>query len=301
VKTTVIIPSYNRSVRLRETLEALERQSYRNFSVIVVHDGSNDSGYHNSGLFKNLTYETKIVHQTNAGASAATNHGVELAEDGLIILFDDDIIPDPDCIAKHVAFHEQTTNAILSGSADTDPARTITDVQRYKLHMEEQWRKHRPDTEALVKVGFDNFIITTANMSLDRSLYISLGGFNTSFRDGYDVEFGFKALRSNVELYFDRRIHTIHNDQISLRYYAKRQNAYTKAKRNLITSYPEVSGSFSEAAEYRPSTTKRFFYSIFRQNWFVNFAESRLFVNLIPKYFRYRIYGSTIAALSIES
>jgi GT2 family glycosyltransferase len=300
VKTTVIIPSYNRSVRLRETLKALEGQLYRNFSVIVIHDGSEDHGYLKPELFTGLTFPSRILHQLNLGASAATNHGVELAEDGLIILFDDDIIPDPDCISKHVAFHELNQNSILSGSADTDPKRAITDVQRYKLHMEEHWRRLRPDTQSLVKVGFDNFIITTANMSLPRSLYRSLGGFNTNFRNGYDVEFGFKALRSNISLYFDRSIHTIHNDQISLRYYAKRQNAYTVAKKNLIAAYPEVSESFSQATEYHPGLIKRLFYSVFRQNWFVTFAESNVFVALVPKYFRYRIYGSTIAALTLK-
>lgn len=302
MKVTVVIPSYNRAERLTETLQALNRQNVTDFSVIVVNDGSSDPGYKELGK-GNLSFKfpLHIIDQNNAGASAATNHGVQRADDGLIILFDDDIIPDSDCVQKHIAFHQTHSNSILSGSAATDPDRTVTDVQRYKLFMEEEWRRLRPDTEQLVNVGFNNFIITTANMSLLKKTFTKLGGFNTAFRDGYDVEFGFKALRNNVQLYFDRNIHTIHNDQISLRYYAKRQQAYTIAKRNLIKSYPEVAESFSSAAEYTPGIIKRTFYALFRNDWFVNFAESSFFVKFVPQSLRYRIYGSTIAALSMRA
>ncbi len=301
MKVTVVIPSYNRAQRLNETLLALNTQTVPLFAVLVVNDGSNDPGY--AALEKqkdNFKFNLQIIKQQNGGASSATNHGVTLAEDGLVILFDDDILPESECIAKHIAFHKLNSNAILSGSAVTDPERTVTDVQRYKLFMEEQWRKLRPDTEQMVHVSFNNFIITTANMSLMKKTFTDLGGFNTEFRDGYDVEFGFKALRSNVKLYFDRTIHTIHNDQISLRYYAKRQSAYTIAKRNLIKEYPEVSPAFTSAAEYEPGMLKHMFYSFFRKDWFVNFTESAFFVKFVPRALRYRIYGSTIAALSFE-
>jgi glycosyltransferase involved in cell wall biosynthesis len=301
VKVTVVIPTYNRAERLAETLQTLNQQTVPDFSVIVVNDGSNDPEYASLEKRKDsFKFSLQIIKQQNSGASSATNHGVALAQDGLIILFDDDILPEPECIAKHIAFHKLNTDSILSGSAATDPKRTVTDVQRYKLFMEEQWQKLRPDTEQLVHVSFNNFIITTANMSLMKKTFTDLGGFNTGFRDGYDVEFGFKALRSNVKLYFDRTIHTIHNDQISLRYYAKRQRAYTFAKRNLIKHYPEVNPSFTSAAEYRPGTFKRLFYSLFRKDWFVNYTESAFFVKFVPRALRYRIYGSTIAALSFE-
>ncbi len=301
MNTTVIIPSFNRSSRLRETLIALDQQSWQKFTVIVINDGSTDPGYDELDKQKHVfKFSLRIIDQQNGGASAATNHGVALAQDGLIILFDDDILPEPECIAKHIAFHQLNSNSILSGSAATDPKRTVTDVQRYKLFMEEQWQKLRPDTEQLVHVSFNNFIITTANMSLMKKTFTDLGGFNSEFRDGYDVEFGFKALRSNVKLYFDRTIHTIHNDQISLRYYAKRQQAYTIAKRNLSKHYPEVNPSFTSAAEYEPGTIKRVFYSLFRKDWFVKFTESAFFVKFVPQALRYRIYGSTIAALSFE-
>lgn len=301
MKVTVVIPTFNRAERLAETLQTLNHQTVTDFSVIVVNDGSNDPGY--AVLEKRIDsfkFTLQIIQQKNGGASAATNHGVALADDGLIILIDDDILPEKECIAKHIAFHKSNSNVILSGSAATDPQRTVTDVQRYKLFMEEQWQKLRPDTEQLVHVDFNNFIITTANMSLMKKTFTDLGGFNTEFRDGYDVEFGFKALRTNVKLYFDRTIHTIHNDRISLRYYAKRQRAYTIAKRNLIKQYPEVNPAFTSAAEYEPGILKRIFYFLFRKDWFVNFTESAFFVKFVPRLLRYRIYGSTIAALSFE-
>lgn len=295
---TVVIPTYNRLNKLLETLDALSGQSFRDFSVIVVDDGSPD-GTTEKLKAGSLDYpfSLQIIYQQNAGASAATNSGVRLAGDGLVILFDDDILPSPECIAQHVAFHEKMPGAILSGSADTDPQRTTTDVQRYKLYMEQKWREARPDTNALLEVGFENFIITTANMSLQRSLYLSLQGFSAELRDGYDVEFGFRALLKDTKLYFDRNVKTIHNDQISLRYYAGRQRAYTLSKREILKKYPGLKSRFEED-QAAVSGFKAFVYRVLRSSLSTNIIESSAFAALIPRPLRYRIYGSTIASLS---
>lgn len=295
---TVVIPTYNRLNKLLETLDALSRQSYRDFSVIIVDDGSPDGTTEKvkAGSL-NYPFSLQIIYQQNAGASAATNSGVRLAGDGLVILFDDDILPSYECIAQHIAFHEKVPDAILSGSADTDPQRTTTDVQRYKLYMEQKWREARPDTNTLLEVGFENFIITTANMSLQRNLYLSLQGFSTELRDGYDVEFGFRALMKNTRLYFDRNVKTIHNDQISLRYYASRQRAYTSSKREILKKYPELKSRF-EADQPAVTGFKAFVYRLLRNSLTTNIIESSAFSVLVPRAVRYKIYGSTIASLS---
>ena len=165
--------------------------------------------------------------------------------------------------------------------------------------MEETWRKLRPDTEQLLRVGFDNFIITTANMSLPRKVYLDLGGFDEKLRDGYDVDFGFRALMKNVPLYFDRTIKTIHNDQISLRYYAGRQRAYTESKKKIAAQHPELRAKLT-GIDGQPPVLKRMLYSILRMKPVVRFLESGGLAWVLPKGLRYRIYGSTIAALSLE-
>lgn len=299
MEVTVVIPTFNRYARIQETLSALKNQDFKGFSVIVVNDGSTEKQYTELGTYcSQLSFQCKVLSQTNAGASAATNNGVRHAADGLIILFDDDIIPSDNCISQHVKFHAQHPGSILSGSADTDPSRTVTDVQRYKLYMEEQWRKRRPDTDQLVTVHFENFIITTANISMPREIFLQLNGFNTGLRDGYDVDFGFRALIRNIPLYFDRNVRSVHNDLISLRYYAGRQRAYTLSKRKIFADYPDLRSRIGEAGEPPVTGMKKLAYALLRKKALVNFMESSIFSWLIPRRLRYRFYGAAIASLS---
>jgi len=297
---SIVIPTYNRSEKIRKTIDALHNQDYPHFELVVVDDGSTDGSTDRiEAMFRTMKNPPRLIRQKNGGASSAINHGVRESKNPLIILFDDDIIPAADTVRKHVEFHTGTPGSVLSGSADTDPDNVTTDVERYKVYMEELWLKARPDTLQRVKVEFSNFIITTANMSFSKNVFEQVGGFNVDLRDGYDVEFGFRVLLNKVPLYFDRALKSIHNDQISLGYYAGRQRAYNRSKQAIFKQYPELEKQFPRVAE-KPAFPKSTIYSILRRQSLVRFFESRLFARLFPRSFRYRVYGSTIAALSLK-
>jgi GT2 family glycosyltransferase len=298
---TIVIPTYNRSGKLLETLDALAMQDTANFRVIISDDGSTDDTKEKIAARKNtLPFPVDYFFHPNGGASESTNMGVDRADEGLILLLDDDILPAKDTLSKHLAFHREHPGSILSGSADTDANRTVTDVQRYKLFMEMEWKKIRPDANKRISIDFNNFIITTANMSFPKAVFQQLKGFNTALRDGYDVDFGFRALLAGVPLYFDGAVKSIHNDQINLRYYAKRQKAYMDSKRIIFSKYPELRAKFN--MDYDPEVPfyKSVFYSMLKLNLAVRFFESKTFAAIFPKAFRYRIYGSTIAALTFK-
>lgn len=298
---TIVIPTYNRSGKLLETLDALALQDVLDFQVLISDDGSTDDTKKKVEEKKaTLPFTVDYFFHLNGGASASTNLAVERAKEGLIILLDDDILPARDTISRHIRFHREHSGSILSGSADTDAQRTVTDVQRYKLFMEMEWKKIRPDANKLISIDFNNFIITTANMSFPKAVFQKLGGFNIALRDGYDVDFGFRALLAHVLLYFDGTVKSIHNDQINLRYYAKRQKAYMDSKRIIFSSYPELRKKFNTDFDPEVPLYKSFFYSLLKLKLAVDFFESKTFATVFPKPFRYRIYGSTIAALTFK-
>lgn len=297
---TIVIPTYNRSAKLIETLDALLLLTYKNFRVVVIDDGSTDNTAQIvAAKKKQLPFPVDFYTQPNSGASAATNNGVAKAGKGLIILLDDDILPEPGMVSDHLAFHRDHPQSILSGSAETDPHRSVTDVQRYKLFMETEWKRIRP-SNGLKKIDFNDFMITTANMSFPFEVFQKVGGFDISLRDGYDVDFGFRALLKNIPLYYDARVRSIHNDQISLRYYSKRQKAYTDSKKIIFDRNPELRDKIGREIIPQVSFLKSIAYSILSLPLVVSFFESGFFVKIFPKQFRYRIYGSTIAALSLK-
>ncbi|MBO6205653.1 MAG: glycosyltransferase [Lachnospiraceae bacterium] len=88
---SVIIPVYNVEAYLKECIESVLSQTYQNLDIIIVDDGSTDRS---GEMCDDIVDErVRVVHQANAGLSAARNHGIELAKGEIISFIDsDDVI-----------------------------------------------------------------------------------------------------------------------------------------------------------------------------------------------------------------
>jgi len=69
---SIIIPTYNRAGLISECIESVLRQTYKDFEIIVVDDGSDDNTEDILKVFKDTI---KYIRQENAGVSAARNIG----------------------------------------------------------------------------------------------------------------------------------------------------------------------------------------------------------------------------------
>ncbi len=91
---SIVIPVYNRPDEVKELLESLSRQSYKNFEVVIVEDGSSLTCEEVVTLFNpslTISYHFKI----NEGRSIARNYGISKASGDYYIIFDSDcIIPE---------------------------------------------------------------------------------------------------------------------------------------------------------------------------------------------------------------
>ncbi len=75
-KVSVVIPTYNMARFLSEAIESVLRQSFRDFEVIVIDDGSTDN---TPELAQSFPLPVRYFRQENGGVSAARNRGIELA------------------------------------------------------------------------------------------------------------------------------------------------------------------------------------------------------------------------------
>src|SRR3989338_1203465 len=98
---SVIIPAYNVRKTIDRCLRSLWGQTYKNFEVIVVNDGSKDGTRGKLEMAKRAWGERmRIVHQQNQGAPAARNRGAKEAKGEYLIFCDADIVMEPDCLLK---------------------------------------------------------------------------------------------------------------------------------------------------------------------------------------------------------
>jgi glycosyltransferase involved in cell wall biosynthesis len=86
-KISVIIPCYNSASTIRETLESVLSQTYRDLETVVVDDGSTDQ---TKEIVLTMAPQIKYLYQENSGQSAARNEGIRAATGEFIAFVDSD-------------------------------------------------------------------------------------------------------------------------------------------------------------------------------------------------------------------
>ncbi|PIT93947.1 hypothetical protein COU00_01555 [Candidatus Falkowbacteria bacterium CG10_big_fil_rev_8_21_14_0_10_43_11] len=101
---SIIIPVYNQAEEIRAALASILSQTYKNYEVIIVNDGSTDNTAVTLEELKHKFWQKKIrckiIQQNNQGANAARNRGAQEARGEFIIFWDADIVAAPEMLEK---------------------------------------------------------------------------------------------------------------------------------------------------------------------------------------------------------
>lgn len=131
---SVVIPVYNRARVIRDALESVLQQSFQDFEIIVVDDGSVDNS--SARVAAMADGRVRLVVQHNSGASAARNRGIDLARGRFVAFLDSD-----DVFLPH---HLEAMAGLLRGSQDLiayAPVRAYRGPQGYLIKPHRAVRK----------------------------------------------------------------------------------------------------------------------------------------------------------------
>ena len=106
VIVSIIIPCYNSERFITETIESVLSQTYKNYEIIVVDDGSTDN---TKSIVSNYP-EIKYIYQTNQGTSSARNNGLKVSKGKYIIFLDHDDKLLPERLQSGVEYLEDNLN-----------------------------------------------------------------------------------------------------------------------------------------------------------------------------------------------
>jgi glycosyltransferase involved in cell wall biosynthesis len=87
MKFSVIIPTYNRSDLLIETINSILDQTFQDYEVIIVNDGSTDNS---KEVLESYGTRIRVIHKENSGAEKSRNAGAEIAKGEYFCFFDSD-------------------------------------------------------------------------------------------------------------------------------------------------------------------------------------------------------------------
>lgn len=122
IKVSVIIPVYNTEKYIKECLESVLNQEYKNLEIIVINDGTQDNSMQIVGEYLK-DQRIKIINKENGGLSSARNEGIKVATGEYISFIDSD-----DWIDKNL--YENIVNEIKEEDILIFNSRTIDDETR---------------------------------------------------------------------------------------------------------------------------------------------------------------------------
>ncbi len=98
-KVSIVIPTYNHAREIGRCLESIFKQTFQNFEIVVVNDGSTDNTL---GVLEKYKDRIKIINQENKGASVARNRGAKEVRGEHLLFCDADLILKPKMLEKMV-------------------------------------------------------------------------------------------------------------------------------------------------------------------------------------------------------
>lgn len=128
MKLSIIIPVYNVKSFLPEAVESVLAQSFRDFELILVDDGATDGSGEICDRYAGEDSRIKVIHQKNAGVSAARNAGVSAAQGEYIGFTDSDDIIERDMYQRMMALAQQYDAEVVQ--CEHDRASTLNGAVR---------------------------------------------------------------------------------------------------------------------------------------------------------------------------
>jgi glycosyltransferase involved in cell wall biosynthesis len=180
-RVDVIIPVYNSAATVAESVESVLGQTFTDFNVIAVDDGSTDTS---AEVLSRYTGRIRVLAQPNRGLSAARNAGVRLGSAEYAAFLDADDIWEPPMLERTVAALDRLPHAVLAYS---DVAVVDSSGRPLNVALVSNSLGRAPQLDDLF---VSLWPIMPSAVVMRRSVFDAIGGFSEAFRNlGYEDVF----------------------------------------------------------------------------------------------------------------
>ena len=178
---SAIIPVYNKEKFIENTIKSVLQQSFSDFELILVDDGSTD----NSKIKIENFSDSRITIYTkeNGGASSARNFGLEKAKANYITFLDADDYWYPDFLQEMASSIEEFPNHKIFSAA--------IEVESEKVVFPSQYSINKSNEREIVNyfvASMKTTIICTSCAVFDKSVFEKVGHFDTEIKSGQDTD-----------------------------------------------------------------------------------------------------------------
>ena len=231
MRFSIIVPIYNRPDEAFELLESLSEQTYSNFELVLIEDGSSKPCAEEVEKFRSKININYIVKE-NTGRSDTRNVGMKNAKGDYLIFFDSDCVIPPQ--------YFETVNKMLTddyadcfGGPDREHPSFNTMQKAINYAMTSFWT-----TGGIRggKVNMEKFKPRTFNMGFSREVYEKVGGFKDMYGEDIDLSIRINNAGFKTKLYHDAFV--FHKRRVDLKRFYKQVNTFGHARTNLHKLHP---------------------------------------------------------------
>ena len=176
-RVSVVIPTYNRGWTIKRAVDSVLAQTFRNFELIVVDDGSGDD---TADILAGYGTAIRVIRQPNAGVSAARNTGIRAAGGDFIAFLDSDDYWLPEKLQIQSAYFNTHPEAVICQTEEIW-IRNGKRVNPKKVHKKPSGR--------IFRASLALCLVSPSAVMLRRELFDEIGGFDETLPacEDYDL------------------------------------------------------------------------------------------------------------------
>jgi glycosyltransferase involved in cell wall biosynthesis len=209
MKISIIIPTYNRAKLLERAIISVLSQTYQEYELIVVDDGSEDETKEVCERFQNVHY----LYQENRGVSSARNRGVVHAKYEWIAFLDSDDTWMPTKLERQATYHHNNRNSYISQTQESwmRQEKAVKAMDK-RIYME----------EGIFKACVKQCIVGASTVLIHKRVFEEVGLFDEAFEVCEDYELWIRiAKKFDIALLDEALIvkHGGREDQLSTKHW----------------------------------------------------------------------------------
>ena len=233
MRYSIIVPVFNRPDEVDELLESLTRQTVKDFEVVIVEDGSQNTCKDVCERYNDMM-DIHYYYKENSGPGQSRNYGAEKASGEYLLILDSDVVL-PENYLKAVNDELSRKPADAFGGPDKAHS-SFTDTQKAISYSMTSFF-----TTGGIRGGkkkMDKFYPRSFNMGIRRDVYIKLNGFS-NMRFGEDIDFSIRIFKAGYRCRLFPEAWVWHKRRTDFHKFWRQVYNSGIARINLYKKYPE--------------------------------------------------------------
>ena len=263
---SIIIPIYNSEVYLRKCLDSVLNQTFQDYELILINDGSTDNSGYICDEYKNKDTRIEVIHKKNEGVSIARNFGIKNAKGMYLTFIDSDDWVDNEYLSSFINFLNSCKSDLIIGGIVKDSANISNNLYVVtEMYFKKTEYSLLFDKFNLYKNGYTVAKLYKTELVKDHNIF-----FNSNICNTEDLLFMLEFIyySNSVQFVPHYHYHYVNTDNgasLSKKYYSfeKEYIAYREFKKSTLLLHNKFSLSSMNLIDTKENLAQKLFRTIY--------------------------------------